>query len=198
MPHSDVQRRKWTKCSLREKTAMLLGEICDKLSQTPDLFVKAKSLGIHSEGMERAEIIRAIQRAEGNTPCFGVSNGKCVHSTCCFRAECIGRREQDYIDSPKRELKLSQKVPLSVKVEEQWIEKGILILPRRFQSFLTATNTIHVVYDDMDELLPYDENAATIEGVGNFYQRKAIIPGDRIHIQLRAIDPTYLLLDRSW
>ena len=198
MPHSDVQRGKWIKCSLREKTAMLLGEICDKLSQGPDLFVKAKSLGIHPEGMERAEISRAIQRAEGNTPCFGASNNTCVYTACCFRAECMGRRNQNYTASPKRELKLSQKVPLSVKVEDQWHRKGILILPRRFQSFLTGTNTVHVVYDDTDELLPYDENAARIEGVGTFYQRKAIIPGDHIHIQLRAIDPTYLLLDRSW
>jgi hypothetical protein len=179
-------------------TAMLLEEICSVFSQGPDLFVKAKSLGIHPEGMERAEIIRAIQRAEGNTPCFGASNGKCVHTACYFRAECMGRGRQDYVDLPKQELKLSQKVPLSVKVEEQWIDKGILILPRRFQSFLTATNTIHVVYDDIDELLPYDENTATIEGVAGFYQGKAIIPGDRVHIQLRAIDPTYLLLDRSW
>ena len=177
---------------------MLLGQLHSTLSQSPDLFVKAKSLGIHPEGMERAEIIRAIQRAEGNTPCFGASNGKCVHTACCFRAECMGYREQNYTSSPKRELKLSQKVPLSVRIEDEWLEKGILVLPPRFQSFLTATNTIHIVYDDVDELLPYDENTATVEGVGSFYQRKAIIPGDRIHIQLRAIDPTHLLLARSW
>jgi hypothetical protein len=177
---------------------MLLDYAKNATLQGPDVFVKAKSLGIHPEGMERAEIIRAIQRAEGNTPCFGNSNGKCVHTTCYFRAECLGRRDQDYTALPKRQLKLSQKVPLSLMVEDWWLKKGILILPPRFRSFLSGTNTVHALYDDTDELLPYDESTATLEGVGGFYQRKAIIAGDRIHIQLRAIDPTYLLLARSW
>jgi len=177
-------------------TAMLLEEICSTLSQGPDLFVKAKSLGIHPEGMERAEIIRAIQRAEGNTPCFGTSNGKCIHTACCFRDECMGHLEQSY--TPKKELKLSQKVPLAVQTTEDWLRRGILILPPRLRSFLVGTNTIHVIYDDIDELLPYDESTATIESVADFYQRKAISPGDRIHVQLRAIDPTYLFLARSW
>ncbi len=164
----------------------------------PDVLTKAKGLGISPEGMERANIIRSIQRAEGNTPCFGNSNGKCVHTACCFRAECMDRRDQNYPALPKRQLKLSQKVPLSLKVEDPWPQKGILILPPRFRSFLSGTNTIHILYDDIDELLPYDESTAAIEGLAGFYQRKAVIAGDRVHIQLRAIDPTYLLLARSW
>ena len=177
---------------------MLLNEMQGTVNQGPDLFLKAKSLGIHPEGMERAEIIRAIQRAEGNTPCFGASNNKCVHTACCFRAECLVPAQQDYAPSPRRELRLSEKVPLALKIEKEWLERGIFILPPRFRSFLTGTNTIHILYDDIDDLLPYNETTAIVEGVGRFYQRNAVLPGDRIHLQLRSIDPTYLRLTRSW
>jgi hypothetical protein len=71
-------------------------------------------------------------------------------------------------------------------------------VPPRFRGFLTGTNTVHIVYDDVDELLPYDEVTGRVDGIGGFYRVKGIAAGDRIHIQLKAIDPTYLRLTRSW
>ncbi len=51
---------------------------------------KAKALGINWGKMKKAELIRAIQRAEGNTPCFGNSNnGNCPYTNCCFREDCL-------------------------------------------------------------------------------------------------------------
>jgi len=50
---------------------------------------KAKPLGIHPSKMKKAELIHSIQRAEGNTPCFGTSNGNCKNTDCCFMEDCL-------------------------------------------------------------------------------------------------------------
>jgi hypothetical protein len=100
---------------------MLLNDVENEVLPWPDLAEKAARLGIHPEGTERGEVIRAIQRAEGNNPCFGASKGHCVHGGCCFRAECLGTGGQSVFVPARRELKLSQKVPLALKTEEEWM-----------------------------------------------------------------------------
>jgi hypothetical protein len=50
---------------------------------------KAKGLGITAGKMKKAELIHAIQAAEGNTPCFGTSNGRCPYTNCCFMEDCL-------------------------------------------------------------------------------------------------------------
>jgi hypothetical protein len=50
---------------------------------------KAISLGIQPGQMNKAELIHSIQRAEGNTACFGTSNGQCPYTGCCFMADCL-------------------------------------------------------------------------------------------------------------
>jgi len=58
---------------------MTMGEIKDK----------AKNLGVNSGTMKKTELIRAIQSAEGNTPCYGTTNGTCQWTECCFRVDCL-------------------------------------------------------------------------------------------------------------
>lgn len=50
---------------------------------------KAKDLGIQPGKMKKAELIHAIQRAEGNNPCYGTAQGWCPYENCCFRADCL-------------------------------------------------------------------------------------------------------------
>jgi hypothetical protein len=50
---------------------------------------KAKKLGIDCGKMKKVEIIHSIQKAEGNTPCFGTSNGTCDQVKCCFIKDCL-------------------------------------------------------------------------------------------------------------
>jgi hypothetical protein len=55
-----------------------------------DIRKKARKLGINTGKMGKAELIHAIQRTEGNTPCFGNSNnGNCPYTNCCFRSDCF-------------------------------------------------------------------------------------------------------------
>jgi hypothetical protein len=55
----------------------------------PDIREKAKTLGIKPGKLKKAELIRAIQTAEGYTPCYGRSNGDCPWTTCCWRRDCF-------------------------------------------------------------------------------------------------------------
>ncbi len=52
---------------------------------------KAKGLGIIPGDMKEAELIRAIQKAEGHNPCFGKSDGRCSYTNCRFRRYCLAR-----------------------------------------------------------------------------------------------------------
>ena len=54
-----------------------------------DIKKKAKGLGVEPGKMKKAELIHAVQRAEGNQPCFGKSNGNCSNIDCCFMDDCL-------------------------------------------------------------------------------------------------------------
>jgi hypothetical protein len=50
---------------------------------------RARALGILPPSMDKADLIHAIQRKEGYTPCFGTSGGNCPYGDCCFRSDCL-------------------------------------------------------------------------------------------------------------
>ncbi len=51
---------------------------------------KAKGLGIACSKMKKEDIIREIQRKEGNFDCFGtVANNECDQEACCWREDCL-------------------------------------------------------------------------------------------------------------
>ncbi len=55
-----------------------------------EIRAKAKPLGINPGKMKKLELIHSIQKAEGNTPCFGKSNnGQCPYTDCCFMDDCL-------------------------------------------------------------------------------------------------------------
>ncbi len=51
----------------------------------------AKSKGVAVGSMKKEEIIRAIQKAEGNFDCFGSAVGSCTQQDCIWREDCIGK-----------------------------------------------------------------------------------------------------------
>lgn len=50
---------------------------------------RAKKLGVRSSRMKKQDLIRAIQKAEGNFPCFGTAAGYCDQLKCCWREDCV-------------------------------------------------------------------------------------------------------------
>ena len=50
---------------------------------------KAKAIGLKAGKMKKADLIRAVQKAEGNVPCFGTAQGECDQLGCCWRDDCL-------------------------------------------------------------------------------------------------------------
>ena len=48
---------------------------------------KAKEMGVKTSG-KKQEIIRNIQTAEGNEPCFATKS-ECDQIKCCWREDCL-------------------------------------------------------------------------------------------------------------
>ena len=54
-----------------------------------DVKAKAKAVGVDPGKMKKADLIRAIQRAEGNNACYGSEEAQnCPHVICCFMVDC--------------------------------------------------------------------------------------------------------------
>jgi hypothetical protein len=53
-----------------------------------DVKKKAVALGVQPGKMKKPELIRAIQTAEGNTPCYGEARTDCPYTDCCWLADC--------------------------------------------------------------------------------------------------------------
>lgn len=50
---------------------------------------RAKELGLKGTGVKKVDLIRSIQTAEGNRPCFADGRESCDQHACCWRKECI-------------------------------------------------------------------------------------------------------------
>ncbi len=51
---------------------------------------KAKSLGIKDTWkFSKKDLIKTIQRHEGNFDCFGSARGGCAQLVCCWRTDCV-------------------------------------------------------------------------------------------------------------
>lgn len=55
-----------------------------------DIEKKARSLNIQNPNRySKTDLIHTIQRAEGNTECFGAIKDNCPHTNCCWRRDCL-------------------------------------------------------------------------------------------------------------
>lgn len=48
---------------------------------------KAKKMGVKATG-KKGDMIKRIQEAEGNNPCFG-ARSQCSQMDCCWRDDCL-------------------------------------------------------------------------------------------------------------
>jgi hypothetical protein len=54
-----------------------------------ELKVMAKDLGVGTSRLHKAELIKEIQRAEGNFDCFGTAEDYCDQTNCLFLSDCL-------------------------------------------------------------------------------------------------------------
>lgn len=51
---------------------------------------KARSVGLKDTWKySKKDLIKTIQRAEGNFDCFGSARGRCDQLACCWKSDCI-------------------------------------------------------------------------------------------------------------
>ena len=53
---------------------------------------RAKGMNIKVTGKNKTDIIRSIQAAEGNYPCFKTAEGHCDQYDCYWREDCLSGR----------------------------------------------------------------------------------------------------------
>jgi hypothetical protein len=58
-----------------------------------DVKKRAKKLDIKIVKMSKKDIILAIQRAEGNFPCFQTAGEYCDQFGCVWRDDCLGKNK---------------------------------------------------------------------------------------------------------
>ncbi|MBR9986895.1 MAG: hypothetical protein KFF68_13390 [Desulfosarcina sp.] len=56
---------------------------------TKTIRTMAKQLGVKTAGKKQGDLIREIQRAEGNFDCFGSAGDDCDQLACLFREMCL-------------------------------------------------------------------------------------------------------------
>ncbi len=54
-----------------------------------ELRVIAKNHGVNSFGKRKSQLIREVQRSEGNFDCFGSATNFCDQWGCSFRSLCL-------------------------------------------------------------------------------------------------------------
>jgi len=57
-----------------------------------ELRVIARNLGINSFGKSKLELVKEIQRKEGNFDCFGSAENYCDRLDCLFRSSCLSEK----------------------------------------------------------------------------------------------------------
>jgi len=92
----------------------------------------------------------------------------------------------------------AEKIQSTVTIRQEWLAAGLLKVPKRLSSYMKGTNTVHVLYDQIEEELPYEEGDRFIEELHEFYSKKAIDAFDRVQLQLESLGPTRLFIHSSW
>jgi hypothetical protein len=61
----------------------------EKAMTVEQLRAIAKELGVKPSNLRKSELIKSIQRAEGNFDCFGTAEDYCDQTSCLFLHECL-------------------------------------------------------------------------------------------------------------
>ena len=54
-----------------------------------EIKIIAKKMGIQAGKMKKTDLVRTIQMAKGNSPCFQTGATSCDQENCCWRSDCI-------------------------------------------------------------------------------------------------------------
>ena len=61
----------------------------------------AQGIGLKPGRIKKVDLIRLIQKTEGNNPCFGYGQHDCDQLNCCWREDCIISKKKK-VKKPKK------------------------------------------------------------------------------------------------
>jgi DNA-directed RNA polymerase delta subunit len=86
----------------------------------------------------------------------------------------------------------------TVTIRPEWLEKGVLLVPRKLSNCIPNTDIINVIYGQVNEFLIYNSKERLVKGLGNFYSTKSIAEWDKVHLQLQALEGARLFINCRW
>jgi len=88
-----------------------------------EIRAKARALGLNDiHELSKAELIRRIQRREGNCDCFGTAPQYCDQFQCCFREDCL-----NYYSRMRRILIVDDEESIRYLYKEELEEEGFVV-----------------------------------------------------------------------
>lgn len=54
---------------------------------------RAKGMGLKTSGGRKGDLVRAIQKKEGNVACFESGTDECNQFGCCWRPDCLPEKK---------------------------------------------------------------------------------------------------------
>jgi len=86
----------------------------------------------------------------------------------------------------------------TVTIKIEWIEEQSLKIPNRISKYMQDVNEVAVTSNRDKERLLYDTTENVIQGMGNFYEKKAIAEGDKIRLRLLTTEPEKIFVSMWW
>ncbi len=81
-----------------------------------EIKTKAKGLGIKVGKLRKGDLIRSIQKKEGNFPCFETAKQYCSQKACCWRDACLpGKKNKTGKAWEKKKKEYTKKVNAEIK-----------------------------------------------------------------------------------
>jgi len=119
------------------------------------------------------------------------------HDQCHLLIEDSGVRG-DPILLNSREFIRAKTIHSTVTIKNDWIEQQSLKIPNRISKYMQDVNEVAVISNRDEERLLYDTTENVIQGMGNFYEKKAIAEGDKIRLRLLTTEPGKIFVSMWW
>jgi hypothetical protein len=94
-----------------------------------DIRIKARTLGIRPNGMDKTDLIRAVQRSEDNFACYATDSAQqCGETYCLWRTDC---RDQNMRRQVRRAFLKPSSISRSQSGDRQQPRKRITLVQDR-------------------------------------------------------------------
>jgi len=124
-------------------------------------------------------------------------DGLLPHDQCHLLIEDSGLRG-DPILLNSRDFIKAKTIHSTVTIRNDWIKQQYLKIPNRISKYMQDVNEITVISNRDEERLLYDTTENAIQGIGNFYEKKAIAERDKVRLRLLTTEPEKIFVSMWW